>query len=79
VDPGLISRIKATGARVGVQVGNPEGGRLAEAAGADFLIAQGVEAGWHVQSTMPLANLIEGLREMIRDIPIVVAGRAVHE
>ena len=74
IDAGLIARIKATGATVGVQVGNPMGAVLAKDAGADFLIAQGFEAGGHVQSTMPLSALLAGVRETANGLPVVAAG-----
>jgi NAD(P)H-dependent flavin oxidoreductase YrpB (nitropropane dioxygenase family) len=74
IDADLIARIHATGARVGVQVGHPEGGRLAKAAGADFVIAQGFEAGGHVQSTTPLEDLLAGVLETAHGLPVVAAG-----
>ena len=74
IDAGLVGRIKSTGAKVGVQVGHPQGGRLAVEAGADFIIAQGCEAGGHVQSTMPLQTLLAGLHESVGDLPIVATG-----
>lgn len=74
IDPGLIGKVRSTGAKVGVQVGHPEGGRLAAEAGATFIIAQGCEAGGHVQSTMPLETLLAGLHETVGDLPIVAAG-----
>ncbi len=74
IDADLIGKIRSAGAKVGVQVGHPEGGRLAAEAGADFVIAQGCEAGGHVQSTMPLETLLAGLHETVGDLPIVAAG-----
>ena len=50
IDDFAIKRARAAGARVLVQVGDVETGERAAAAGADILIAQGVEAGGHVQS-----------------------------
>jgi nitronate monooxygenase len=74
IDESVVKRIQATGAKVGVQVGHPEGGKLARAAGADFIIAQSMEAGGHVQSTMALKPLLSGLLETGGDLPIVAAG-----
>ena len=48
-------------------------GRAAAAAGADALIAQGVEAGGHVDSTTPLAELVAGLRGAT-ELPVIAAG-----
>jgi nitronate monooxygenase len=49
IDAGLIAAFKAGGTRVGVQAGSAEGVSAAIAAGADFIIVQGVEAGGHVR------------------------------
>ena len=49
-----IARCHELGTRVVVQVGSAAGARQAVADGADVLIAQGIEAGGHVQSTTPL-------------------------
>ncbi|MCX7888391.1 MAG: nitronate monooxygenase [Rhodobacteraceae bacterium] len=74
IDAGRIDRAKRAGARVGVQVGNAAGARKARAAGADFLIAQGVEAGGHVQSTTPLAALLPAVLQEAGDLPVLAAG-----
>jgi nitronate monooxygenase len=74
IDAARISRAHAAGAKVGVQVGSAEGARRAIAAGADFLIAQGVEAGGHVQSTTPLAALLPQVVATAGDCPAVAAG-----
>ena len=47
----FLPTLHAAGCRVFVQVGSVADGRAAAAAGADALIAQGVEAGGHVEST----------------------------
>ncbi|WP_315731101.1 MULTISPECIES: nitronate monooxygenase [unclassified Bradyrhizobium] len=73
-DADLVARIKSTGARVGVQVGHPLGAKRAKDAGVDFIIAQGYEAGGHVQSTMPLMTLLAGVREVAEGLPVVAAG-----
>ena len=41
--------------------------------GPDALIAQGVEAGGHVDSTTPLADLVAGLRGA-PELPVIAAG-----
>ncbi len=70
----LIAAIKARGSKVGVQVAHPRGAADAVAAGADFLIVQGVEAGGHVQSTRPLAALIPEVVAVAGTVPVVAAG-----
>lgn len=74
IDPDRIARAKAKGTRVGVQVGHPLGARAAREAGADFLIAQGIEAGGHVQTTTPLATLLPQVLAEAEDLPVIAAG-----
>ncbi len=62
------------GELVGVQVGTPQGARLAREDGADFVICQGVEAGGHVQSTWPLSRLLPAVVQACGDLPVVAAG-----
>ena len=74
IDADLIAQAKRGGARVGVQVGSAGAARKALDAGADFLIAQGFEAGGHVQSTTPLARLLPMVLAVAGDTPVVAAG-----
>jgi nitronate monooxygenase len=47
----------------------------ARAAGADAVIAQGVEAGGHVRGTLPALDLLKAVRSALpRDYPVLVAG-----
>jgi nitronate monooxygenase len=70
----LVSGAHARGARVGVQVGTAEGARRARDEGCDFLVCQGVEAGGHVQSSMPLPDLLAAVVALAGDVPVVAAG-----
>ena len=63
---GFVGQLHAAGCRVFVQVGDVEAGREAVAAGADALIAQGIEAGGHVWSSSPLAALVAALSQRNR-------------
>jgi NAD(P)H-dependent flavin oxidoreductase YrpB (nitropropane dioxygenase family) len=63
----------AGGALVGWQVGSVGEGRAAEAAGCDFVVAQGVEAGGHVRGTMPLDELLPSMLGAV-SVPVVAAG-----
>jgi nitronate monooxygenase len=74
LDASRIALCHRAGAKVGVQVANAEGAQRAIDAGADFLIAQGVEAGGHVQSTTPLATLLPQVLAVAGDRPVVAAG-----
>ena len=69
-----IARCHDAGARVAVQVGTAAGARQARDDGADLLIAQGVEAGGHVQSTTPLRDLLAEVLDASGGTPVVAAG-----
>ena len=57
------------------QCGSVEEARAAHAAGADAVIAQGVEAGGHVRGETPALQLLAGVRrELPADYPVLVAG-----
>jgi NAD(P)H-dependent flavin oxidoreductase YrpB (nitropropane dioxygenase family) len=56
-------------------VGNVDEALVAVAAGADALIAQGVDAGGHTRGTEPaLETLDRVLREVGSQVPVIVAG-----
>ena len=69
-----IARCHDAGARVAVQVGSAAGARQAVADGADVLIAQGIEAGGHVQSTTPLDELIGLVVDVAGTTPVIATG-----
>lgn len=58
------------------QCGSVEEARAAAAAGADAVIAQGVEAGGHVRGTMPVLELVERVRAAVK-VPVLAAGGIV--
>jgi nitronate monooxygenase len=58
------------------QCGSIEEARAATAAGADAVIAQGVEAGGHVRGSTPLLELLERVRAAVK-IPVLAAGGIV--
>ncbi len=72
-DAELIGRARAAGAFVLVQVSDAEEATAAAVAGANGLIAQGVEAGGHVQGTTPLLKLVREIRAAF-ELPVVAAG-----
>jgi nitronate monooxygenase len=55
------------------QCGSVEEAKAAAAAGADAVIAQGVEAGGHVRGSTPLLELLERVRAAVK-IPVLAAG-----
>lgn len=73
IDVALIGRARQAGLTVLVQVADELEARSAAVAGADVLIAQGVEAGGHVQGITPLVPLVRAIRAGV-DLPIVAAG-----
>lgn len=73
VFPDLIARMKDSGALVLYQVGSLEDALSAERAGADVIIAQGVEAGGHVRGTTGLMTLLPEIAARVR-VPVVASG-----
>ena len=68
-----VPALKAAGCRVFAQVGSRAAGEVAAAAGVDALIAQGIEAGGHVESTTALPVLVAALRRAT-PLPVIAAG-----
>ncbi|WHZ12367.1 MAG: putative oxidoreductase, nitronate monooxygenase family [Burkholderiaceae bacterium] len=73
VDPRVIAQAKKAGSLVLYQVGSLEDALLAESAGADVVIVQGVEAGGHVKGTLPLAVMLPEVVDKLK-IPVVASG-----
>ena len=70
-----VARIKEVGARVLCQVNNGNSAERAAEAGADFLVAQGTDAGGHTGSvgTMPLLQRVLEVGES-SGLPVLAAG-----
>jgi nitronate monooxygenase len=60
------------------QCGSAQEAVAAEAAGADAVIAQGVEAGGHVRGTTPLLELVERVLAVVK-VPVLAAGGIVDQ
>ncbi|MCB1504985.1 MAG: nitronate monooxygenase [Hyphomicrobiaceae bacterium] len=73
VVPQAVERVKKAGCLVLHQVGSTAAAREAEAAGADILVAQGLEAGGHVHGRMGAFALAAELLDETR-LPVVVSG-----
>jgi len=73
VVPSALARAKAAGCLVLHQVGSLKAALEAEAAGADVLIVQGVEAGGHVHGTTGALILIEQVARAVA-VPIAASG-----
>jgi nitronate monooxygenase len=70
-----VARIKGAGAKVFCQVNNGNSAERAAAAGVDFLVAQGTDAGGHTGSvgTMPLLQRVLEVGEAA-GLPVLAAG-----
>lgn len=68
-----VSAIKSAGCVLICQVQDIEGALLAKGAGADFIVAQGTEAGGHgaVRSTLPL---VPAVVDTVETTPVLAAG-----
>lgn len=73
VDADVVKRFRDAGITVVYQVGSPGEAREAERAGAQAIIAQGVEAGGHVRGTTPLRHLLPAVRAAVA-VPVLAAG-----
>lgn len=60
------------------QCGSVEEATAAAEAGADAVIAQGVEAGGHVRGTTPVLELVQRVRAAV-EIPVLAAGGIVDQ
>lgn len=76
VVPEAVARVKNAGCLVLHQVGTEEAAGQAEDAGADVIIAQGIEAGGHVQGRSPTRTLTEAIVAR-SDLPVVASGGIV--
>lgn len=73
VDAGVVARLRAAGITVVHQVGTVQDALQAQEAGAQALIAQGVEAGGHVRGRLPLAELLAQVLA-VASVPVAAAG-----
>lgn len=76
VYPKIIEQAKKEGCLVLYQVGTVDDAILAESAGADVVIVQGVEAGGHVGGHLPLSVLLPEAVGRLR-IPVAASGGIV--
>ncbi|MEX2011330.1 MAG: nitronate monooxygenase [Chloroflexota bacterium] len=72
-DAALVRRVHEAGALASWQVGSAVEAVAAEAAGCDFIIAQGNEAGGHIRGTLGLLPLLSEVLEAV-SIPVLAAG-----
>ncbi len=70
----MVSKIRNAGARLGIQVSSKQGAQKALNLNPDFLIAQGLEAGGHIQATSPLVHAMQEVLELAGDVPVIASG-----
>jgi nitronate monooxygenase len=76
--PWWVERLTAAGARVWQQASSLELARAAVALGMHGIVAQGVEAGGHCESKVPVLDLVGSIRQAFPDLLILAAGGIVH-
>ena len=72
-DPLVVGWVHDIGALAGWQVGSVAQAQRAVDAGCDLIVAQGAEAGGHVQATTALLPLLDAILDRV-DVPVVAAG-----
>ena len=69
----LVKLVHTEGALACWQIGSVDEARAAVAAGCDFIVAQGVEAGGHVRGRIGLLSLLDQVLAAV-SVPVVAAG-----
>ena len=72
-DAALVEIVHRHGALACWQVGSKEEAAAAVAAGCDFIIAQGIEAGGHVRGRIGMLALLSEVLDTV-DVPVLAAG-----
>jgi len=73
IDPGVVRRFRNAGVTVVYQVGSVEEAEDAEKAGAQAIVAQGMEAGGHVRGRTQLRRLLPAVVDAV-EVPVLAAG-----
>lgn len=69
----IVKRLRDSGALVVCQVGSLKEAEDAQRAGAQIIVAQGLEAGGHVRGTIPRAALLPHVIKAC-DVPVLASG-----
>jgi NAD(P)H-dependent flavin oxidoreductase YrpB (nitropropane dioxygenase family) len=72
-DAALVEVVHTNGALACWQVGSLAEAKAAEAAGCDFIIAQGMQAGGHVRGTLGTLALLNQVLDTVK-VPVLAAG-----
>ena len=70
----IVALVHGSGAKFGVQVGSANGAKRAFEAGATYVVCQGIEAGGHVQGTVPLMEALPSVLRVAKGRPVFAAG-----
>ena len=70
----MVNLIRSNDAKFGIQVSSKQNAQRAIDLQPDFLFAQGLEAGGHIQASMPLRDALREVLDIANDIPVLVAG-----
>jgi NAD(P)H-dependent flavin oxidoreductase YrpB (nitropropane dioxygenase family) len=73
-DAAVVAEVHAAGSLASWQVGSEPDAGAAIDAGVDLVVVQGIEAGGHVRSTVPLLELLPRVRAAAPAFPIVAGG-----
>ncbi|HEY1710785.1 MAG TPA: nitronate monooxygenase [Rhizomicrobium sp.] len=69
----LVKRLRSEGVLVVCQVGSVREAEDAQQAGAQIVIAQGVEAGGHVRGAVPRRAIVQDVVKVV-DVPVLASG-----
>jgi nitronate monooxygenase len=70
----IVAPARAAGVKVFAQVGSVAAARAAVAAGVDVVVAQGVEAGGHVEGEVTTLALVPRVADAVAPVPVVASG-----
>lgn len=70
----LVERVHAAGVTLLHQTGTVRGARAAVEAGVDAIVAQGVEAGGHVEGEVSTLVLVPCVVDAVAPVPVIAAG-----
>ncbi|HEY2663322.1 MAG TPA: nitronate monooxygenase [Candidatus Binataceae bacterium] len=70
----MVAAVRASKAKLGIQVINAESTRVALDLGADFLVCQGTEAGGHVEASRGLYETLSIVLKEAGKTPVIAAG-----
>jgi nitronate monooxygenase len=70
----IVASARAAGVKVFAQIGSVAAARKAAAAGVDVIVAQGTEAGGHVEGEVSTLALVPRVVDAVAPTPVVAAG-----